>query len=58
MAITVNLIMVSFDENGNRLETPWEYIPDDEKPVIARKFTDNCMQAIGYERVCGNDVIS
>lgn len=51
MAITVNLIMVTFDENGNRIETPWEIVPDDEKSVIARRFTDNCMGAIGYERV-------
>lgn len=51
MSITVKLIMVTFDKSGNRIETPWEIIPDEEKPVIAQKFTDNCMRAIGYERV-------
>jgi len=51
MAITVNIIMVTFDENGNRIETPWELVPDEEKFVIAQRFTDNCMRVIGYERV-------
>jgi len=51
MAITIRLIMVTFDESGNRIETPWELVPDEEKSVIAQRFTDNCMRAIGYERV-------
>lgn len=51
MAITASLTMVTFDENGNRIETPWELVPDDEKPVIAQKFTDNFMKALGYTRL-------
>lgn len=44
------LIMVTFDENGERIETPWEEISEEEKEVISQKFTDSFMKAAGYER--------
>jgi hypothetical protein len=47
--IEVELIAVSFEE-GQRIERNWDDIPEAERKIISRKFTDEFMEAAGYRR--------
>ena len=45
---TREIIAVSFDENGNRIERDWDLIPEEEKQEIRRRNSDRMMRAAGY----------
>ena len=48
---TREIIAVSFDENGNRIERDWDLIPEEEKQEIRRRTSARMMKAAGYELV-------
>jgi len=50
--LKVNLIMVAFDDDGNRVETNWNDVPEDEKDPIRQRLTDRFIAKMGYTRVC------
>lgn len=52
----VNLVMVTF-ENGERIETPWEEIPQEERPEIAKRVTDRFFAALGMKRLEENEIV-
>ena len=45
---TREIIAVSFDENGNRIERDWDLIPEEEKQEIRRRTTERMIRAAGY----------
>ena len=45
---TREIIAVSFDENGNRIERDWDLIPEEEKQEIRRRTSERMIKAAGY----------
>lgn len=51
----VNVYLVSYDENGNRVETPWDDLTKAEKRAWHEKALDRMMSVLGYERATSKE---
>jgi hypothetical protein len=48
--------MVSYDENGNRVETPWENLTQREKTDWYNRAFDRVIQILGYEKCTPEEI--
>ena len=48
---TRDIIAVSFDEKGNRIEREWDLIPEEKKQEIKRRTSERMIRAAGYRLV-------
>ena len=46
----VNIFLVSCDENGQRVETPWAQLPESRRCEWYESALDRAMDAMGYVR--------
>ena len=51
----VNVYLVSYDENGNRVETLWEDLTKAEQCAWYGKALDRMMSVLGYERISSEE---
>lgn len=51
----VNVYLVSYDENGNRIETLWNDLTKAEQSAWYEKALDRVMSVLGYERAAAEE---
>ena len=51
----VNIFLVSWDDNGNRVETPWADVPEARQREWYESALDRAMDAMGYVRADKED---
>ena len=51
----VSVYLVSYDENGNRVETLWEDLTKAEQRAWYGKALDRMMSVLGYERISSEE---
>lgn len=51
----VNVYLVSYDENGNRVETPWENLTKEEQKAWHGRALDRMANILGYRRLSAEE---
>lgn len=48
---TREIVAISFDENGKRIERDWDLISEEEKQEISKRVSERMIRSAGFEAV-------
>ncbi len=48
---TREIVAISFDENGKRIERDWDLISEEEKQEISKRVSERMIRSAGFEPV-------